>query len=842
LVNLVAFINAAWITGLLAVALPEWIGSVGSVVLIVLGFSVIIFVHELGHFVMAKLMGVRVHTFAIGFGKELLGRTVGETRYSLRVLPLGGYVQMLGQEDFTIDKSNEWAVREDPRSYSSKPPGKRMLIISAGVMMNLLFAALAFMIVFMMGYETMPPVVGQVVPDSPAQKAGLIPGDRILEINGSRMNDYPDVKSAIVLADADRPITMRVQRPGQQKPITISLEPAWSEEEKIRQIGIYPPMTLQIGAIDLESDLEEKDEHRLHVGDIIVEVGGVKVTNYEQVERLITAKRGEPVEVLVNRPIDSTRLEGATRPVTCTHRSRMIVMSATSDSFNRHILGLQPRQRLLRVTPGGPADAAGLRAGDIIVKWGDRWNPTDAECTNMLHAKDDGGRYVYSGRSFEVIVRRVGLSKEIGGGPGRPTGVTLTYSQLERVLAGRDALIARAYKDPGGVREQIIALLGKAISDSVILAEVRSDLTKRAASAGELVRWLIDLDCETFVIRPETSLWGKAPPSAGVMFGLLETDRLILSRIVEKGLEGKPTPAAGLNIPNGALITRVNDRPVTTWLELVDAFRIHAGRGPVTLTYTHEGSQGSAMLRVPQSLTDALNLPPTAKVIHIAGQEKATFKRDGQAQQVALPAWEAAYEILKAHQGQTVKVVYGYMDKEFSTDPNGRDLTYKVTADNYDPWMMRIVYTALLIPFPERMILQNRNPIIAMWMGFKKTGYFILQAYKTMEHIAITHEVGVGHISGPVGILRYGHEVAQAGFTKLLYFLAFISANLAVINFLPLPIVDGGHMVFLLIEKIRGRPLSVKMQAVTQIIGLVLIITAFILVTFLDVSKWVTQG
>ena len=152
------------------------------------------------------------------------------------------------------------------------------------------------------------------------------------------------------------------------------------------------------------------------------------------------------------------------------------------------------------------------------------------------------------------------------------------------------------------------------------------------------------------------------------------------------------------------------------------------------------------------------------------------------------------------------------------------------------------MYTGFLIPFPQRMTLQKKNPFAAMWMGFKKTAYFILQAYRTMEHIVITQKVGVTHISGPVGILRYGSEIAQAGFTKLLYFLAFISANLAVINFLPMPIVDGGLMVFLIIEKIRGRPVSLKMQVVTQIIGLVLIICAFVFVTFLDVSKWVTQG
>jgi len=825
-----------------ALAVAEWLSSLVSLLKIILGFSVVIFVHELGHFVMAKLCGVRVDKFAIGFGKELVGRTFGETRYSFNVLPLGGYVKMLGQEDFTVDKEGEWTVKDDPRAFTNKPVGRRMLIVSAGVIMNLVFAALAFMAVFMLGYETMPPVVGQVVPGSPAQKAGLMPGDRILMVNGTKMDDYPDVKSSIILADADRPITLKVLRPGRTDPFEISLEPEWSEEEKVRQIGIYPSMTLQIGAVDVENDVDEQREDRLHVGDTIVAVNGVRVEDHDKVEQAITEARGEYVQLTVDRPVDPAKMEGPKRRVEkCYHRARMVVMSATDDGTNRHILGLQPRQRLLRVAQGSPADKAGLRAGDIIVRWGDRWNPTDLECNKMLRTKDERGAYVYAGRGIEIVVRRVGMSKEIGVTSDRPTGITLSYGLIEPLLAQRDELTVMARKDLAGARERVLAILGKATTDAVILSEVRSELAKKASAASGLIRWLEDLDCEMFVVQPHVSFWGNDPPHVGVMFGALETDRLIVSRLVDKGLDGRPTPAAALNMPDGSLITQVNGKAVGDWLQLVETFRKHAGQ-EITLTYTHEGIVGTGKIRIPTSLSDALNLPPTARVVRIAGQEKATFKRDGRSQQVALPAWEAAYEILKAHQGQDVSVVYQYAGKEISTDAQGKPLTFHVTADNYDPWMMRILYTGFLVPFPQKIVLQKRNPIAAMWAGFKKTGYFILQAYRTMEHMVITQKVGVTHISGPVGILRYGQEIAAADNTRLLYFLAFISANLAVINFLPLPIVDGGLFVFLIIEKIRGRPVSIKMQVVTQIIGLVLIITAFIFVTFLDVSKWVTQG
>ena len=137
--------------------------SVWPYLLMLLGFSVIVFVHELGHFGVAKWSGVKVDKFAIGFGREIFGFTRGETRYSFNVLPLGGYVKMLGQEDFD-DKAKELQFKDDPRSFVNKPVGRRMAIVSAGVIMNTLFAGLLFMIVFMIGKEAVATRIASVVP------------------------------------------------------------------------------------------------------------------------------------------------------------------------------------------------------------------------------------------------------------------------------------------------------------------------------------------------------------------------------------------------------------------------------------------------------------------------------------------------------------------------------------------------------------------------------------------------------------------------------------------------------------------------------------------------------
>lgn len=830
---------------MLGSAILEWLSSAWSILLMILGFSVVIFVHELGHFVMAKLAGVRVDKFAIGFGKELLGYTYGETRYSFNILPLGGYVKMLGQEDFEIDKAGEWKVKQDPRAFTNKSVGSRMLIVSAGVVMNLIFAAIAFMIVFMIGLKTTPPRIGYVEPGSPAEQAGLLPGDTILRINDATMDDHSDVKRSIMLADSDRPIHLEIRREGKSDPLDVHIEPKWSELSKVRQIGILPAMTLQVRGISHESGLEEGQEDRLQFGDTIIEVDGVKVDNLTQVEELITRKRGADVKILVDRPVDEADLEGPTKQVTCFHRARMTIHPTSGSFVGQHLLGLVPRTVLVQVEPSGPGGRAGLQAGDIVVRWGDQWHPTAEECMKMLLAKDEDGQYVHNGRDIEIVVRRVGLNKELGGGQDQSAGTIVSHQILEPLLDKRDTIITLAREDAAAARKQVLDILDKATDDKALLAEVGKSLDLAGPSAPSVINWLVDLDRDTFVVRPKSpGWWGNKPPRAGIGFGglAMELDRIAVAKLIEKDLDGRPTPVGHLKIPRGSLVTHVNDTRVRTWVELAEASRKHAGQ-QITLTYTHEGIVTKGKVKVPMCVKAALDLAPMAEITHIAGEKRTSnFKWESKASPASLPFWGAAREILKENVGKTVPITYRYSGKEITSDPNGRPLTYAVTDENYDPWLMRVGFKPMLITFPEFILLQKKNPLAAMWMGYKKTMNFILSAYKTLEHVIFTQKVGVEHVSGPIGILRIGHQVAQSGFVNLLYFLAFISANLAVINFLPLPIVDGGLFVFLILEKIRGRAISIKMQVVTQIIGLALILGIFVLVTFMDISKWVTEG
>jgi regulator of sigma E protease len=167
-----------------------------------------------------------------------------------------------------------------------------------------------------------------------------------------------------------------------------------------------------------------------------------------------------------------------------------------------------------------------------------------------------------------------------------------------------------------------------------------------------------------------------------------------------------------------------------------------------------------------------------------------------------------------------------------------RTKTIDVTPDLADPWSMHVWYVEPFQTYAQRELLKTSSPVLATWWGIKKTGYFLINTYITIKQMFFSQQIGVEHLSGPVGIMRIGTQVAESGLAQLIYFLAFLSANFAVVNFLPFPIVDGGHFMFLLIEKIKGKPLSVRVQMVTQVVGLAMILGAFIFLTIQDIIMW----
>ena len=187
-------------------------------------FLLVVMLHELGHFTVAKLSGIKVNEFSIGMGPKIYQKEKGETFYSLRLLPVGGYVAMEGEED----NSN------DPRAFNNVHILKRMAVVLTGAFMNFVLAFFAFTIIFsIVGYGSNE--IDKVMENSPAMTSGLRPGDKILKINDSTTRDIYDINS-IISKNNDKEMNFLIDRKGEV--LKFNIKPEFSEENKMYLIGI----------------------------------------------------------------------------------------------------------------------------------------------------------------------------------------------------------------------------------------------------------------------------------------------------------------------------------------------------------------------------------------------------------------------------------------------------------------------------------------------------------------------------------------------------------------------------------------------------------------------------
>ncbi len=195
----------------------NWIFAFAKVAL---GLGFVIFVHELGHFLLAKWNGVKVEKFSIGFGPTLFGFKRGETEYVLAALPLGGFVKMLGEGLEDPDNKST-----DPRAYPNKSVGARMAIISAGVIMNIFLAVGCYAYMYTKPRQEPAASLGAVSAGSLAYEAGLRPGDEVVAIDGQRDVGYNDLRRSIIFSAEGQVLRLQVKRPGHDGLLTVDIQP-----------------------------------------------------------------------------------------------------------------------------------------------------------------------------------------------------------------------------------------------------------------------------------------------------------------------------------------------------------------------------------------------------------------------------------------------------------------------------------------------------------------------------------------------------------------------------------------------------------------------------------------
>lgn len=693
-----------------------------DLLLVVVGFGLIIVIHELGHFLAARWAGIRVLAFAVGFGPAiasfrkglgwrlgssepeiltLYGQATGpsgdlrerargtlanvsHTEYRFNLLPFGGYVKMLGQDDIRPE-----AVSDAPDGYQRCAPWKRMIVISAGVVFNLISAAALFVLVFLIGIKTEPAKIGWVAPGSPAAQAvspdtsaqGLKPGDVIRSINTRTPNSFNDLVLATAMGERGEPLHLVIDRPGAAAPLNFQILPEESRFTGLLEIGVEPARSTSVLSspkpevrAQIASQIERLGLAGVEPGMRLTRIGeSTPVTSASDLLDALRTGDGSPLTLTF------TNNDGRGVAATIDPIPQLQVDAVESGPQTRatieHLLGLTPVMSVREASDR--AKEQGLKDADVFLQIGDTPYPNIVEGMAAIKAATGSTlRVVVLRREADNSTRTIELPSVLVGGDGR-IGFTVGDTAPDAtLLAGTPALLIVA----GGA--------------------------KRAPAAASL---------------PDLAGWS---------------------------------------------IARVEGVPVATFAQLRAALR-----DTTAPSFTTGGSSGVTL----------------------------TLVREGEVERTLEWTLSPA-DVAQLHTlGWTSRVGPGLFE-------------------------------------PEQILLRADGPVHALSMGIAETRRVMLMTYVTFVRL-FQGTVKVEHLKGPVGIAHLGTLVAGRGFIWLLFFLGLISVNLAVINFLPLPIVDGGQFLFILYEQVRGRPVPAGVQNFATLAGLGLIGVMFLVVTFNDIRN-----
>lgn len=687
-----------------------------NIILAILGIGFLIFVHELGHFLAAKSVGVRVDTFAVGFQPtifgwkaRLLAFTYGETEYVIGLVPLGGYVKMAGEEP--------GEDRTDSRDeFHNKSIPARLLILVAGAAMNLIFGFLLFILAFSVGVKQQSAVVGNATPQGPAWNAGVRSGDLITAVNGVSWSDYSNVATAIALSGGSQPVTLNIQRDQARKDIDI--DPLWDPVAGRYRIGIQPAISNRI-ALVLEGS--PADQVGIQVGD---QLRGVRLSIPSK-DFLAVSAQGITADRLLQN-LSSLRgsttignlgleLQRGDESLVAT-----IALSPPVDSDSRSI-GVIPRMRtILAIQPGSPANDF-FKVGDEVVAISTTGN--GQQPVEVLDLFTIGNAAEDSDTALNLALRngtqttvgsenlRRWLGEELIVGPAARTVVELSETAQQKLQIPLGAEII-------SIDEQVIGI---------------SDYIDEKLNAGSVIKWI-----DTTKI-PEQIRTAEIAKGEEVQLGLILGSPARIGRT----LPGSPAALSQLNA--GSIIDSINDIQVANWQDLSAA--IGGSEGPITIAMTERGGQNRTAELEPIALTQPLGIAMSADQFTEELAMGAAVKQGGR------QSWIWGGRIFL-----TLKAL-------FAGDVHGKNL------------------------------------------------------------------------NGPVGIIDLGRKVSEVGFGNLFFLLALISINLGIFNLLPFPILDGGHIFFLTIEGIRGRPVPEKIQHYVHLVAFFLLISLALFVTYNDLLR-----
>lgn len=362
----------------------------------------LIFIHELGHLLAAKLVDVKVGRFSIGFGPPLLRRQIGETEYCLAPIPLGGYVTLLGQNPY-----EEIPEQEKDRALTSKPLWARYLVLAAGPVANLIVPLLLYFFFFLTHSVQPPPVIGTVLDGSAAALAGLEPGDRIVEIDGKDVRSWKEMQT-MVSGSPDVELRIEIEKHGKRverfvTPRKTFVENPLGVPEPRGLLGVYAHFYApQIGISDPDSPAYGGG---LRTGDVITSIDGEPVRTIEELQALVADPPDSLIRLTYLRPHATDFQFGSLLWFESNHAQLLPRQTGstrpTSGTGDESPIGMLPANTFVRaVDHDSPAAKAGIAPGDRVLEVNGQTVTRWESVANILdRAQDD---------PVELLIQSVG--------------------------------------------------------------------------------------------------------------------------------------------------------------------------------------------------------------------------------------------------------------------------------------------------------------------------------------------------------------------------------------------------------------------------------------------------
>jgi len=756
----------------------------------IIAFAFLILVHELGHYFAAKAIGVRVERLSIGFGHKLIGATWRGTEYWISSFPLGGYVKFYGElEDSAKEKDAPELAAGDPESFLNQPPWKRAFVCVAGPAVNFLVAIPILMIALMHGINVPEPKIGEPInPDSPLFRAGIEPGDLVLAVNDCPVDSLQRLKEELVLTGPKRPISLLVDRAGQRHVVKVT-EPGTLVSRS------EPPMffTATIGVVEPGSPAEKAG---LKKGDRLVRVDHMPVDHWTPaLSQYIAARPGKTLNVRVERTAD----DGSVEP-------QEIAVPVSSVEHWRLGVRLIPSTAIGQVEHDGPAARAGLRKGDRVLEVDGRPTPDFAAISQIVRQS--------AGKLLELTIDRKGRELRLSVTPEPAQGqwwVGLTL--LPAPVVQEVNRSGPAYETDLRPGDRVLEIDGEPVP------HFRALDRRVRQSAGKTLDLLVARGGQKIHV-PVTPEEG---PTGDGWIGIIP-NAAVLSATVGDVAEHGPAQQAGL--APGDLLKSINGESVADPGRLHRAIAECEGK-PIVLT-VDRGGQEMDVTVTPQPegrigigstfQPPAIKPQPASTAEHVGLQRGDIPVRFGDRK---IRKWDDLVAAVQAAKGtESVLVVR-----------RGREeLSMSIAAHREDDGDVGFGLDPAL-RFTQLRFFR------ALRQGATETVGIAMLTYRFLGKL-ITGQVKPRYLSGPAGIVYVVTFKAREGLSELFSFVALITVNLAILNLLPLPILDGGQIVFLVIEKIMGRRLPVSVQIGVQYVGLFLLLGLMLLATSNDLRNF----